>query len=59
MNLYRLIEPFNQFAMQAVLKTDEDLIVPFDEGNTDYIAYLAWVAEGNTAEKWQPESEGN
>ena len=24
--------------------------VPKDESNTDYQAYLAWVAEGNTAE---------
>tara|TARA_B100001093_G_scaffold210422_1_gene202030 strand:- start:1232 stop:1429 length:198 start_codon:yes stop_codon:yes gene_type:complete len=24
--------------------------IPFDEGNTDYQEYLAWVALGNTAE---------
>ena len=25
-------------------------IIPFIEGNTDYQAYLDWVAEGNTAD---------
>jgi hypothetical protein len=29
--------------------------VPTDEGNRHYQEYLAWVAEGNIAEEWNPE----
>tara|TARA_R100000231_G_C5235132_1_gene137950 strand:+ start:418 stop:585 length:168 start_codon:yes stop_codon:yes gene_type:complete len=38
----------------SVIKTTDDGVistVPFYEGNKDYQEYLAWVAEGNTAEE--------
>ena len=32
------------------IKAPNGLFIPLDEENTDYQEYLAWVAEGNTAE---------
>ena len=42
----------NGVAKRAIQKTDGGIIssIPFDEANRDYQEYLAWVAEGNTAE---------
>ena len=34
----------------CILRKTDNALIPFDETNTDYQAYLAWVAEGNTAE---------
>ena len=33
------------------IRTATDDFIPFDEANTDYQEYLAWVAEGNTPEE--------
>ena len=32
----------------SVLDIDNSKAIPFDIGNTDYQAYLKWLAEGNT-----------
>lgn len=39
----------------TVSKTDGDTIIYFSEGSPFWEEYLAWVAEGNTAEEWNPQ----
>ena len=33
-----------------ILRKEDNASIPFDPNNKDYQEYLAWVAEGNTAE---------
>jgi hypothetical protein len=48
--MYRLlINPLTK-KQNAVFRIADSAYIPFDPDNTDYQAYLKWVAEGNTPE---------
>lgn len=44
----QIIDPFtNQVATNRIYRVSDVTTVPFDPANTDYQAYLKWLAEGN------------
>ena len=34
----------------AIIRTTDNVCIPFDPDNTDYQTYLKWLEEGNTPE---------
>ena len=49
--MYKLAKPnLAQEKTIGVYRLSDNAYIPFDPANTDYQAYLAWVAEGNTPE---------
>jgi len=41
---------------KSIVRIADNAFIPFDSANSDYQQYLAWVAEGNTAEEWSPDA---
>lgn len=39
--------PFGKTEPMSVTRLSDNASIPFDENNTDYQAYLKWLAEGN------------
>ena len=46
--MYKLIKNQYTSEINQVQRLSDMAFIPFDPDNTDYQAYLAWVAEGNT-----------
>lgn len=48
--MYKLIADRVTGNVSTVQRLSDLAHIPFDPANTDYQAYLAWLAEGNTPE---------
>jgi hypothetical protein len=48
--MYKLIKDSLTSEVHIVNRLFDGAYIPFDPANTDYQAYLKWLAEGNTPE---------
>jgi hypothetical protein len=46
--MYKLLPETQLFPAQCIKRLSDNAFIPMSEDNTDYQAYLEWLAEGNT-----------
>jgi len=46
--MYKYYPKYNGEELNCIKRLSDNACIPFDPDNTDYQAYLKWVAEGNT-----------
>jgi hypothetical protein len=56
--MYKLLTMLNIGQVNAVLRVADNAFIPFDPANTDYIAYLKWIEEGNVPTPADEPSQG-
>jgi hypothetical protein len=45
--MYQKLNTSTGAEAQCIKRLSDNAFIPFDPANTDYQAYLAWLAEGN------------
>jgi len=53
MNTYQIKETDTN---ETVIVKNNQQFIPIDPLNPDYLEYVAWLFDGNTAEEWQSET---